>query len=43
MASKYGVHIRQGYSYVLRADEALISLGWQSSRDGVSIKIPVIV
>ena len=28
-----------GYSQVLRADEALFSLGWQSSRDGVSIKI----
>ena len=27
-----------GYSQVLRADEALFSLGWQSSRDGVSIK-----
>ena len=32
-----------GYSQVLRADEALFSLGWQSSRDGVSIKIPVVV
>ena len=26
------------YSHVLRADEALFSLGWQSSRAGVSIK-----
>ena len=32
-----------GYSQVLRADEALFSLGWQSSRDGVSIKIPTVV
>ena len=32
-----------GYSQVLRADEALFSLGWQSSRDGVSIKIQVVV
>ena len=31
-----------GYSLFLSlADEALCSLGWQSSRDGVSIKIPV--
>ena len=27
--------------FLSRADEALFSLGWQSSRDGVSIKIPV--
>ena len=32
-----------GYSQILRADEALFSLGWQSSRDGVSIKMPVVV
>ena len=31
------------YGQVLRADEALLSIGWQSSRDGVSIKIPVVV
>ena len=31
-----------GYGLFLSwADEALFSLGWQSSRDGVSIKIPV--
>ena len=28
------------FSQVLRADEVLFSLNWQSSRDGVSIKIP---
>ena len=32
-----------GYSQVLRADEAFFSLGWQSYRDGASIKIPVFV
>ena len=32
-----------GHSHVLRADEALFSLSWLSSRDGVSIKIPVVV
>ena len=32
-----------GYSQVLRADEPLFSLDWQSSTDGVSIKIPVVV
>ena len=31
-----------GHGHVLRADEALVSFGWQSSRDGVSIKIPVV-
>ena len=31
------------YGQVLRADETLLSIGWQSSRDGVSIKIPVVV
>ena len=31
-----------GYNLFLsRADEVLFSLGWQSSRDDVSIKIPV--
>ena len=33
----------KGHSHVLRADEVLFSLGWQSSKDGVSIKIPVVV
>ena len=37
------VDIRRGHSHVLRADEALFSFGWQSSRDGVSIKILVVV
>ena len=32
-----------GHSHVLREDEVLFSLGWQSSRDGVSLKIPIIV
>ena len=33
----------KGHSHLLRADEVLLSLDWQSSRDGVSIKIPVVV
>ena len=32
-----------GHSKVLRVDEALFNPGWQSSRDGVSIKIQVVV
>ena len=32
-----------GHSQVLRADEVLFSLGGQSSRDGVSTKIPMAV
>ena len=32
-----------GHNHVLRGDEPLFSLGWQSSIDGVSIKIPVVV
>ena len=36
MASKYWVGIWRGHSHVLRADEVLFSLGWQSSRDGIS-------
>ena len=31
------------YNQVLQADEALVSLGWQSSRNGVLIEIPVVV
>ena len=31
-----------GHSHVLRADKALFSLGCQSSRDGASIKTPVV-
>ena len=30
-------------AHVLRADEVLFSFGWQSFRDGVSIKVPVVV
>ena len=43
MASKYRVDIRRGHSHILRADEVLFNLGWQSSGDGVSIKTPVFV
>ena len=32
-----------GYGQIIRADEALFSLGWQSSRDGASMKIPVVM
>ena len=35
-----GLNSGGGHSYVLRADKAPFSLGWQSSRDDVSIKIP---
>ena len=31
------------YNEVLQADEVLFSLGWQSSRNGVLIEIPVVV
>ena len=37
-----GLMVRQGHSHVLRADQPLLSLGWQSSRDGVSIEISVV-
>ena len=43
IALKYlGRHLA-GNSHGPRAGEALFSLGWQSPRDGVSIKILVIV
>ena len=42
MALKYQDDI-VGYSQVLQADEAFFSLGWQSSRDGVLIKILMVV
>ena len=40
---KYWDGIRRGYSQGLRVDKVLLSLGSQSSKDGVSIKIPVAV
>ena len=43
VVSKYRVEIRQGHRHGLRAEEALFSLGWQSSRDGSSIKIPLVL
>ena len=43
VASKYRVEIRQGYRHGLQADEALFNLGWQSSRDGASIKILLVL
>ena len=38
-----GLPSGRGHSHVLRADEVLFSLGWQSSKDGTSIKTPVVV
>ena len=38
-----GLTSGEGHSHVLRADEVLISLGWQSSRDGASTKTSVVV
>ena len=43
VASKYRVEIRQGHRHGLQADEALFNLGWQSSRDGASIKILLVL
>ena len=38
---KYQIENWQGIVFLSRADEVLFSLGWQSSRDSVSIKILV--
>ena len=43
VALKYLGCYPAGNSHVSWADEALFSLGWQSPRDGVSIKMLVVV
>ena len=43
MALKYPGWRPLGNSHVSWAGEAIFSLGWQSPRDGVSIKILVVV
>ena len=43
MAWKYRLGLQAGNNHVSWAGEVLFSLGWQSPRDGVSIKILLVV